>query len=798
MYVLTNRLWTFVLLFCLSIGFALPGASAVEYQFYRALDSQELGGKCRTWGNGQMGVIKRIRTSFDDSIGVFEWEATFSPCNYNDAGTLRLPTGFNLAVNFGPNPNASRAGNLAFILFDATHLYTDWMTPNPTPEYDTPILSAYKYNWQSGWSGQYKQTAIVSNHPSYVPQNEMHRPENWIIDLSVEDSEEPRLDGNGNEAVRTFRMVLFAHHVLNGNPLDQEGNPLGPDDNDADAFYKVNDFRADGSWYGVGFNQLIGFWFHHWGNMFDGAVTYCDENCIDENCDSSRYGFIKSIRPYQIGYTDTANLIANKKPKCRSVVSSNGTVGENPYDESFCYQAEIGELFSAIATGFDIEQTRIQPYALTPSHSGVPADGFVYVPQGEQIVAIPADNESLSFAPPVDVNVEWIPQLSDGGSRHDIEVFFSDAGFNGQNDKWDTRAVGSCTIPVCVPKNEKPSCNVSVVEEGPIACEGDVTTVALSAAGSADPEGSEIILDWTIECKDELGNDIAAELVYSDDSKISAEARVSYSTEPNAATNCNVELLVLDDYEQDASCSTEFSIDPCPTDCADTPNGDKVVDVCGVCDGDGTSCLDCAGVPNGGAIEDLCGVCDGNNACLDCAGTPNGSAEIDECGVCDGDGSSCLDCVVENITEDLFLLDSNALDQKLIVLKSLDRLLNNSDSRRARRYAQRTSDDADALYIANWTAAWSLPQVVQNCGDSALCVDIDNTPTIEQYNANALELYKLVRKTIRKVRRLKPFMKNGRRTGRKLLRQAEQALRTSIAQSAEIPSQTQDCDGLGK
>ena len=80
-------------------------------------------------------------------------------------------------------------------------------------------------------------------------------------------------------------------------------------------------------------------------------------------------------------------------------------------------------------------------------------------------------------------------------------------------------------------------------------------------------------------------------------------------------------------------------------DCAGVPNGDSVEDVCGICDGDGTSCLDCAGVVNGASVEDACGVCDGDgSSCADCAGVPNGDAIEDVCGVCAGDGSSCADC----------------------------------------------------------------------------------------------------------------------------------------------------------
>ena len=45
---------------------------------------------------------------------------------------------------------------------------------------------------------------------------------------------------------------------------------------------------------------------------------------------------------------------------------------------------------------------------------------------------------------------------------------------------------------------------------------------------------------------------------------------------------------------------------------------------CGICYGDGFSCLDCAGIPNGGAVVDACGVCGGG---------------IDDAGVCDGGGA---------------------------------------------------------------------------------------------------------------------------------------------------------------
>lgn len=73
-------------------------------------------------------------------------------------------------------------------------------------------------------------------------------------------------------------------------------------------------------------------------------------------------------------------------------------------------------------------------------------------------------------------------------------------------------------------------------------------------------------------------------------------------------------------------------------------------DVCGVCGGNGTSCLDCAGVPDGGFIVDVCGFCSEEEfqgepeECPDCSGEVGGTLTYDACGVCGGDNSTCTDC----------------------------------------------------------------------------------------------------------------------------------------------------------
>lgn len=107
-------------------------------------------------------------------------------------------------------------------------------------------------------------------------------------------------------------------------------------------------------------------------------------------------------------------------------------------------------------------------------------------------------------------------------------------------------------------------------------------------------------------------------------------------------------------------------------------------DMCGICEGTGSTCIGCDGVSGSGAVIDGCQRCvrvDSplyNTSCRDCKGVVSGTAFIDACGecqflgsplanfscigcdgkvgsgkvidqcyVCDGDGSSCVDCTGE-------------------------------------------------------------------------------------------------------------------------------------------------------
>jgi len=88
----------------------------------------------------------------------------------------------------------------------------------------------------------------------------------------------------------------------------------------------------------------------------------------------------------------------------------------------------------------------------------------------------------------------------------------------------------------------------------------------------------------------------------------------------------------------------------------------SVVDECGECGGDSSSCFDCADQPNGDGYIDNCGDCVGGDTGLiecvaDCNNEWGGTAVVDECGECGGDGTSCLSLYNGLIPDDYSIHD---------------------------------------------------------------------------------------------------------------------------------------------
>lgn len=89
---------------------------------------------------------------------------------------------------------------------------------------------------------------------------------------------------------------------------------------------------------------------------------------------------------------------------------------------------------------------------------------------------------------------------------------------------------------------------------------------------------------------------------------------------------------------------TADTISPQGTPCS---NPNSSMDICDT-NGNCTQCsgiIDCNGICNGGLVNDICGVCGGDGtSCLGCDGVPNSGLTNDICGVCGGLATNCNEC----------------------------------------------------------------------------------------------------------------------------------------------------------
>lgn len=183
----------------------------------------------------------------------------------------------------------------------------------------------------------------------------------------------------------------------------------------------------------------------------------------------------------------------------------------------------------------------------------------------------------------------------------------------------------------------------------------------------------------------------------------------------------------------------------------------RVIDECGVCGGDNSSCADCAGVPNGSAMVDQCGVCGGNGtSCLDCNGVVNGTAQLDRCGVCNGDGNSCLQCSQSDVTLLLATLDATAKSQEALIKNIYRQVERSTKSRSIKRSLVALRRQANALQIRNWTVSWTIPRISTTCANTVFCTSVSNRRYIEEYRKNSLSLRQMTVDALKLWQRVNP------------------------------------------
>lgn len=168
-----------------------------------------------------------------------------------------------------------------------------------------------------------------------------------------------------------------------------------------------------------------------------------------------------------------------------------------------------------------------------------------------------------------------------------------------------------------------------------------------------------------------------------------------------------------------------------------------------------------------------------------------GGAKKDRCGICGGDGTSCLGCEDKDITSLLFALDGSSIKQRKTLRKALRRLERLSQSISTKKYVAKTLVRADELHNANWTITWTLPQVSTTCTNVDFCAHVSNSWVVNNYNANAQEMYNLFVKTQKRIS--KALKKVLAPLDLKNQAKADAALKEALELSATIPATQSSC-----
>lgn len=175
---------------------------------------------------------------------------------------------------------------------------------------------------------------------------------------------------------------------------------------------------------------------------------------------------------------------------------------------------------------------------------------------------------------------------------------------------------------------------------------------------------------------------------------------------------------------------------------------------------------------------------------FDCLGQFNGTALYDRCGVCDGNGQSCLGCEPKEITAQLLGLDGNAATQNRLIHDTtivLEKAYPKNKS--LKKFGVKIRATSSALYKQSWQLAWTLPTVVQKCTNSVFCAEFSSAAVLDAFEKNARQFDKLIRDVAAKYLQIT----HNRKRATKLINQSKQLLAGSLAISSAVPRTTSHC-----
>jgi hypothetical protein len=350
------------------------------------------------------------------------------------------------------------------------------------------------------------------------------------------------------------------------------------------------------------------------------------------------------------------------------------------------------------------------------------------------------------------------------GSKDEVgnTVFEHSQGFgvSGQSALiWDGDAIGTNLNPAGLG-------SINFLQDG-------ATAIALSGLSFDKPQQSNLTLKlFLYDATDATGQKWSSASVLLDRSMSEETVLLPFSSftvsGPSGAasiSNIGAIMLVIDGSEP----NVDMQLKKIGTNgrCDLIPNQGVVVDQCGVCGGDNSSCADCQGKPNGPALPGTACDSGANGECRGGIYTPSCVCQsqtapttercdaldndcdglvdeiTDSCGVCGGDNTSCLECKKLDLGDISTRLDGGAKSQERVIRNYIYAAKFALPNKQVRAYLRDVKKRAHALQIRNWILSWTLPRTSITCIEAAICIRQSNLPVLDEYRTHAEQLLKL-------------------------------------------------------
>ncbi|GEM_PF-5971064 len=613
------------------------------------------------------GVTEKIVGIYNTTDNHFEWEVEFSPAPASEPFPGVLPNSFWLVLNNGPMPKHTSQGEVPIIHFDGT---------DPL----NPVLSVYAYagsnsgsSWRDGsnLAGIQDADRILSN----IAPVGIRNPSGWVKELLVQDISPDR---------RKFRFAIDATAIQNHIPKYGSTDTPGCDVNPALCWegLRFGPFGGD-SMNPAG--NYIGVWMHPFADL---TSDYYE---VGDPVDPDKFGFLSAwnVIGDKHGWFDTGMKyppVRIVKPACK-IDDLHFTLTEGvPFQHSIRVADPAGGGLTVNYSGF--------PPAMTfdPTEGGT-------IQNGEQIL------------------YNWTPGQSDVGIFYDIITKLT--------DKWGTEA--ECSFSVETEPNEPPEGEFDG-EIPPLPCSDPRVSQTLTLLVTDDGVPNNILnYQWSSTCPNATFSDSGGTV---QGSQATLQTSITFDAETNGLpSSCTVTANVSDGLKS-KDFTVLLTVEQCQKDCAGTINGNAQFDICGVCEGDGTSCLDCEG-------------------------TPFGSVKIDRCGVCGGNGNSCLGCEPYNVSDILGSLDSRANQQARLITR-ISKLIRKApeSSAKSKKIASVAILEAKKLELLQWQSLWiNYGATGQICQNSSFCVSSSNVEVLSGVGATSETFRKTTKRLISRTAR---------------------------------------------